>query len=176
MTTFFLVGDSDVTVLEPDDEFTSLPLLNIATGTESSTVSGKKIPGDDSGNASFAADNDSPEHTHTNHDERSVNKSAAKVDRSEDSWSTVRCGEAMVGDRARVVADPHTAHDIVKRDRARVVADPPTAHEGVVSVLPFSPRQVKPNYDFLLLTNQVVRMTTPLNEGRTVRSKLCTLL
>ncbi|XP_070193833.1 uncharacterized protein [Littorina saxatilis] len=176
MTTFFLVGDSDVTVLEPDDEFTSLPLLNIATGTESSTVSGKKIPGDDSGNASFAADNDSPEHTHTNHDERSVNKSAAKVDRSEDSWSTVRCGEAMVGDRARVVADPHTAHDVVKRDRARVVADPPTAHEGVVSVLPFSPRQVKPNYDFLLLTNQVARMTTPLNEGRTVRSKLCTLL
>ena len=31
MTTFFLLGDCDVTVVEPDDEFTSLPLIDSLT-------------------------------------------------------------------------------------------------------------------------------------------------
>ena len=54
--TYFLVGDSDVSVLEPDDEFTSLPLVGDVTTF--SATSAPKISVSDSGRASIPADNE----------------------------------------------------------------------------------------------------------------------
>ena len=158
MTTYFLIGDSDVRVLEPDDDFTSLPFLDDATiSAAAAATSAQKVSESDSGRASILADNEPPENPASSklNGQRSAGKAApidvvswvdnGQVDDNASQGSELSLGAMSEG------GEPSSAQSLVRPQ--------------------LSLRLVKP--DYTLLSTQFHATTAP--SSRT-RSKLCTVL
>ena len=92
MTTYFLIADSDVTVHEPDDEFTSLPLIgNVTTLFVNSVSKMSMFDSDEPSSDTLSrlhgehfADNEAPKAIFWVDDEQQGERPSADNDRSED--------------------------------------------------------------------------------------------